>query len=250
MVPCIRAQMVPLLIRHRWSHCIRAYMFLLDSDTDGPCIWAQIVLTYSGTDGPVAFGHRWSCCIWTQMVPLHSCTHIPIGFGHRWSMYSGTDGPFPIQVQMVLLHLGTDGPIAFVHTCSYSVRTQMVHVFGHRWSLCYSGTYGPVAFGHRWSHSSRAYMFLLDPDTDGPFPNQAQMVQVHLGTDCLIAFVHTSSYGDQTQMAPCSRAQMVSFLFRHGWSCCIWAQMVPLYAGTDRPFLCGQPAPLRLRTAI
>ena len=102
----------------------------------------------------------------------------------------------------------------------------MVHVFGHRWSLSYSGTDGPVAFGHRWSHRIHAYMFLLDPDTDGPFPNQAQMVLVHLGTDGPIVFVHTSSYGNQTQMkAPFSQAQMVS----------IQAQMVLLHLGTDGP---------------
>ena len=159
--------------------------------------------------------------IHAPIVPLDSCIHVPIGFGHRWS--------FPIQAHVVLLHVGTDGPIAFVHTWSYWIRTQMVHVFGHRWSLSYSGTDGPVAFGHRWSHRIRAYMFLLDLDTDGPFPNQAQMILVHLGTDGPIAFVHTSSYGNQTKMAPCSRAQMVS----------IQTQMVLLHLGTDGPIALG-----------
>ena len=174
---------------------------------------------------------------------------------------------------MVLLHLGTDDPIALVHNCSYWIRTQMVpslirhrwswciwaqmvslhsyiqvpmgtrqkwpHAVGHRGSLSFLGTDGPVAFGHRWSHCIRAYMFLLDPGTDGPFRNQAQMVLVHLGTDGPIAFVHTSSYGHQTQMAPFSRAQMVllhlgtdgPISLGHSW--CLF------YSGTDSPIVFG-----------
>ena len=115
-----------------------------------------------------------------------------------------------IQAQIVLLHLGTDGPMAL----------------GHRWSLFYSGTDGPVAFGHRWSHCIRTYEFLLDPGTDGPFRNQAQMILLYLGTDGPIAFVHrgshrfvhTSSYGNQTQW-PHLVGHRWS-LFRHRKSCC------------------------------
>ena len=50
-------------LRHRWSCCIWAQMV--------PCIRAQMVplqfffylffFLLSGTDGPVAFGHKWSC---------------------------------------------------------------------------------------------------------------------------------------------------------------------------------------------
>ena len=138
---------------------------------------------------------------------------------------------------MVLLDSDTDGPC---------IRAQMV--------LSYSGTDGPVAFGHRWSHRIRAYMFLLDPDTDGPFPNQAQMVLVHLGTDGPIASVHTSSYGNQTKMAPSSRAQMVSIqaqMVPLHWGtdgpCFIQAQIVLFYSGTDSPIACGHRSSLSMR---
>ena len=175
-------------------------------------------LSYSDTDGPVAFGLRWPCCIWAQMVPLHSCTHGPIGFGHRWSMYSGTDGPFPIQAQMVLLHLGTDGPIAFMHTCSYWIRTQMVpSLIRHRWSWCIWAQMVPLhsyiqvpmgtrhkwrphlvrhrwsLFRHRWSCCIWAQMVPLHCGTDGPCFIQAQIVLLYSGTDSPIACGHRSS---------------------------------------------------------
>ena len=112
----------------------------------------------------------------------------------------------------------------------YWIRTQRI--------LSYSGTDGPVAFGHRWSHCIRTYKFLLDPGTDGPFRNQAQMILVHLGTDGPIAFVHTSSYGNHTQTAPCLVGHRWA-LFRHRWSCCIWAQMVPLHSYIQVPIGSG-----------
>ena len=138
---------------------------------------------------------------------------VPSLIRHRWS--------WCIWAQMVPLHPYIQVPPG--------TRQKWPHAVGHRGSLSYSGTDGPVAFGHRWSHCIRAYMFLLDPGTDGPFRNQAQMILVHLGTDGPIAFVHTSSYGNKTQMAPFSRAQMVS----------IQAQMVLLHLGTDGPIALG-----------
>ena len=144
-----------------------------------------------------------------------------------------------------------------------------------------SGTGGVIAFGHRWSHCSRAYMLRWDPDTNGPcLATQAQMVLLHLGTDGPLhsgtdGLLHSGTDGPFTFFF--SQAQMVllhlgtdgplhsgtdgpftifflSFSsLRHRWSCCIWAQMVPLQffflsqaqtvllvSGTDGP-VCGQP---------
>ena len=87
---------------HRWSHCSRAYMLLLDPDPIATCmhdcsgticghhLWAPCSGTICGM-----VRHRWSCCIWAQMVPfyqaqivlLYAATNSPIVFGHRWAHY-------------------------------------------------------------------------------------------------------------------------------------------------------------------
>ena len=78
-----------------------------------------------------------------------------------------------------------------------------------------SGPGGFIAFGHRWSHYSRAYMLRLDP---------TPMVPAYSGTDGPVAFGHRWSLSN-------------FFFFRHRWSCCIWAQMVPCIRAQMVPFL-------------
>ena len=137
---------------------------------------------------------------------------VPLLIRHRWSL-------------------------AFGHKWSHCNRAYMSIGFGHRGSFPIQAQ-SCFAFGHRWSHCIRTYKFVLDPGTDGPFRNQAQMVLVHLGTDVPIAFVHTSSYGNHTQIAPCLVGHRWA-LFRHRWSCCIWAQMVPLHSCIHVPMGSG-----------
>ena len=136
--------------------------------------------------GTERFPHLWfkntSVIKLEQYLKLEFMPYSPIGFGHR--------GSYCIRAQMVPLLIRHRWSLAFGHKWSHCIRAYMFYWIRTQRVLFYSGTDGPVAFGHRWSHCIRTYKFLLDPGTDGPFRNQAQMVLVHLGTDGPISLSH------------------------------------------------------------
>ena len=120
---------------------------------------------------------------------------------------------------MVLLHLDTDGPLHLGTDGPFLT----FFFLRHRWSCCIWAQMVPCI---RAQMVPFEFFFFLLRHRRSCW-SQAQMVLVHLDTDGPIAFVHTSSYW--------IRAQMVPSVIRHRWSCCIWAQMVPLHSYIEVP---------------